>query len=112
MRRYWTAVLIIVFFLVPVLLMGLTSNGDPETGKAVFLKRCKMCHGVDGNGYPAMARMLGVEFKAMSSDHVQDLSDDTIRETVLKGKGKMAKVRKVTDQDITHVIAYLRTLKK
>jgi len=56
--------------------------------------------------------MLGVEFKAMSSDHVQDLSDDTIRETVLKGKGKMAKVRKVTDQDITHVIAYLRTLKK
>ena len=76
------------------------------------MKRCKMCHGADGNGNPAMARMLGVEFKPMTSPEVQKLEDATISEQIIKGKGKMAKVRKITEQDIADVIAYIRSLKE
>jgi mono/diheme cytochrome c family protein len=99
-------------FLVPTILLGLTSLDEVELGKAVYMKKCKMCHGADGNGNPAMARMLSVEFKSMSSVHIQSLDDESIAQTIKKGKGKMAKVRNISDEDIAHVISYLRTLKE
>ena len=103
---------VVLLFLIPVAVMGLTSVDDVEVGKAVYMKRCKMCHGTDGNGNPAMARMLSVEFKSMSSPEVQALEDEAISEMIKKGKGKMAKVRKITDDEIAKVIIYLRSLKE
>jgi len=111
MNRYLTVLAVILLFMFPVVIMGLTSAVDVQLGKAVYMKRCKMCHGTDGNGNPAMARMLSVEFKPMSSPEVQALNDASITQLIKKGRGKMAKVRKVTDDDIVQVIAYLRTLK-
>lgn len=111
MSKYIAFLAVVVLFIFPVVILGLTPSADVETGKAVFMKRCKMCHGADGNGNPAMARMLGVEFKPMSSAEVQKLDDESIQQLITKGKGKMAKVRKINDVEIGQVIAYLRSLK-
>jgi len=102
----WSALLV-----APLVAVGLGAAGVDE-GKAVFDKRCKMCHGADGKGNPAMARMLQVQFHPMDSEYVQKLTDEEIKNTVLKGKGKMAAVRGITESEITQVTAYLRSLKK
>lgn len=111
MRRLWRSMIPAVILAVPVVVLGFAA-GDVDQGKASFQKRCKMCHGADGAGNPAMARMLKVEFKAMDSEYVQNLGDAEIKNIVVKGKGKMAAVRGVEEPELNDLLAYLRSLKK
>lgn len=99
------------FFLLGVflLLIGLAAPADAEAGKTVFTNRCQMCHGADGKGNPAMAKILKVEFPQMDSEYIQEKKDEEIKEIVTKGKGKMAPVQGLSDSDLENVIAYLRT---
>jgi len=110
-RRIIWAVFMALLFSIPVLALGMAGDQVAQ-GKAVFLKRCKMCHGADGQGNPAIARMLGVQFHPMDSEYIQKKTDEEIKTTIQKGKGKMAAIRGVSDQEIKDVIAYLRSLKK
>ncbi|UCF37598.1 MAG: cytochrome c [Acidobacteriota bacterium] len=102
---------LLVLLVLPLLSVLLFAAGDAEQGKAAFMKRCKMCHGADGQGNPAMARMLKVEFKPMDSDYVQKKPDSEIKEIVTSGKGKMVAVRGVSGDELENIIAYIRTLK-
>lgn len=106
------SIMLLVLSFMALLVIPAYAEDDASLGKAVFLKRCKMCHGADGTGNPAMARMLKVEFKPMDSDYVQNKSNSEIKETVLKGKGKMAAVRAISEDEIAKVTAYIRSLKK
>jgi mono/diheme cytochrome c family protein len=108
----------VIFALVPAFLLVapvvLLSMAEPnlERGRAEFARQCRMCHGADGKGNPAMARMLKVEFKAMDSEYVQQKSDEELRNIILKGTGKMVAVRGMNDQQVADVIAYVRSLAK
>lgn len=92
-----------------LVLIGFAAPGDAEAGKTVFTNRCQMCHGADGHGNPAMAKILKVEFPEMDSEYIQDKKDEEIKETVTNGKGKMAPVQGLSESDLENVIAYLRT---
>lgn len=105
-------VMLVLGLAVPLLAAAIIAAGPEEEGKAVYLKRCKMCHGADGEGNPAIAKMLKVEFKALDSEDVQKKTDAEFKEIIVKGKGKMAAVRGTTDSEIEKVIAYLRSLNK
>ena len=83
-----------------------------EDGKEVFAKSCKTCHGAAGEGNPAIAKMMKVEFKALGSAEVQSLSDAELKGVVAKGKGKMKPVASVNAKQTDDVIAYIRTMKK
>ena len=95
-----------------LMLFVLGGAEDVTTGKTVYTNRCKMCHGADGTGNPAMGRMLKVDFQALDSDYVQTKEDLELRQIITKGKGKMAAVRGLDDQDLSAVIAYIRSLSK
>ncbi len=95
-----------------VLIVLVLAAGSAEEGKAAYMNRCQMCHGDDGQGNDAMARILKVEFKAMDSDYVQGKSDKEIREIITRGTGKMAAVRGLPEKEIEDIIAYLRSLAK
>ena len=112
MKRFVMFAVTLLAVAVPLVLLALAVSGDVAAGETVFRNRCKMCHGADGAGNPAMARMLGVEIPSMDSEGVQKQTDTELKETVVKGKGKMAAVRGLSDQDLTNVIAFLRSLKK
>lgn len=86
--------------------------GDATAGKDVYLKKCKPCHGEDGNGNQGMAKLLKVTFVPMSSDEVQNKSDADIKKIIVEGKDKMKPVKDISDTDIDNVIAYVRTFKK
>ncbi|MEE8202094.1 MAG: cytochrome c [Candidatus Acidoferrales bacterium] len=93
----------------PALLAG---KGDPEAGKAVFQKKCATCHGKNGEGNQRMARMLKVEIRDLGSEEVQAKCDDELRKNITEGTGKMRPVKKLSQEDVANVIAYVRTLAK
>jgi mono/diheme cytochrome c family protein len=84
--------------------------GDPKAGKVAYQKHCQMCHGPEGQGNPALARMLKADIRPLTSKEVQALSDAEIRAIIEKGKGKMKPVQKLTPSDIDNIIAFVRSL--
>jgi mono/diheme cytochrome c family protein len=84
---------------------------DPKAGQAVFEKSCKSCHGPDGAGNPAIAKMFKVELRDLKSTDVQAMSDSDLKKTITDGMGKMKPVASVTGPAADNVVAYLRSLK-
>lgn len=85
---------------------------DATAGKAIYDKKCKTCHGPDGQGNPGMAKALNVEFKAFGSMDVQKMSDADLKKVITMGTGKMKPVAGLSDGDAGDAIAFIRTLKK
>jgi mono/diheme cytochrome c family protein len=84
---------------------------DPKAGQAVFEKSCKSCHGPDGAGNPAIAKMFKVEMRDLKSTDVQAMSDADLKKIITEGKGKMKPVASVTGASADNVVAYVRSLK-
>jgi mono/diheme cytochrome c family protein len=80
-------------------------------GADTYKAKCAMCHGADGLAATPMAKsMKVVSFKDPTM--VQALDAQFIASTK-DGKGKMpAYAGKLTDAQITDVVAYIRTLQK
>ena len=85
---------------------------DAKAGQAVYDKSCKSCHGADGTPNAAVAKMMKVEMKDLKSTEVQALSDEDMKKTITKGKGKMKPVKTVSGPAVDDVVAYVRSLKR
>lgn len=107
---YTTLVLmVLVVMAAPALL---ADGGKADAGKVVFDKRCASCHGKMGEGNPAIAKAMKVEFQALGSKEVQAKSDDELRKIITEGTDKKKPVKGLSEEDLANVIAYLRTLAK
>jgi mono/diheme cytochrome c family protein len=85
--------------------------GGSTEGKAVFDAKCKSCHGADGSGNPAIAKMMKVTMHPLGSAAVQSKSDAELKKIITEGTGKM-KAQTLTAKQADDVVAYIRTLKK
>jgi mono/diheme cytochrome c family protein len=103
--------LIPVFTCVLVLSLPLAA-ADAAAWKAAYAKACKSCHGPDGSGNPAVAKMMKVEMKSLGSKEIQAKSDEDLKEVIKKGAGKMKPVTSLSDDQTSAVVAYVRTLKQ
>ena len=83
-----------------------------KDGEAVFTAKCKTCHGADGAGNPAIAKMMNVALKPLGSAEVQAKPDAELKGAVTNGVGKMKPIAGVSPADADNVIAYVRSLKK
>ena len=99
-----------------LILAGLSATlslaADAQAGKAVYDRSCKGCHGPDGAGNAAVAKMMKVEMKDLKLSDVQAMSDDDIKKVVMDGKGKMKPISSVTGANLDNVAAYVKSLKK
>lgn len=89
---------------------GLAYAGAPE-GKELYTAKCQPCHGANGEGKAAIAKMYNVTLLPLASKEVQAKSDAELKKVILSGKGKMKPVSGVTEKQAGDVVAYLRTLK-
>jgi mono/diheme cytochrome c family protein len=82
-----------------------------SSGADTYKAKCMMCHAADGSGStPAGKAMGAIPF---SSPDLVKASDADLIAATKNGKGKMpAYSGKLTDDQITAVVAYIRTLQK
>ncbi len=88
----------------------LTFAGATE-GKAVYTSKCQTCHGADGVAKESMAKMMKVEMKPLGSKDVQAKSDADLKKVITQGQGKMKPVAGLSDQQVSDIVAYMRTFK-
>lgn len=88
------------------------SAADADAGKAVFAKKCRTCHGKEGQGNPGMAKVLKVEIKHLGSADIQGKSDDDLKKSITEGSGKMKPVKGLSEDDVANIIAFVRTIKE
>jgi mono/diheme cytochrome c family protein len=90
---------------------GLLYAGAPE-GKELFTAKCQACHGANGEGKAAIAKMFNVTMPQLASKEVQAKSDAELKKVILSGQGKMKPVAGVTEKQAGDIVAFLRTLKQ
>jgi cytochrome c6 len=83
-----------------------------QDGASLFKSKCAACHAPDGSGSGAMGKQLGVT--DLRADAVQKQTDAQINESITNGKGtKMPAYKgKITDDQITGLVGYIRELAK
>lgn len=84
--------------------LGSAWAADAAAGKATFDSKCKVCHGPDGKGNPAMAKALGVK-------PIGGTAEADTKAAVTKGKNKMKPIPSVTGKALDDVAAYVASLK-
>ena len=94
--------LLLVLLLMAIAAPAQTVEGNADKGKVLFVKiGCFQCHGYAGQGGVAGARLAGLSYKAQ----------DLIR-YVRRPPGEMPAypAKTVSDQELTDIHAYIRTL--
>jgi cytochrome c6 len=85
---------------------------DSDAGKAVYEKSCVGCHGKDGKGNPAMAKVLGEKGLDLTSKEATQKSDEELLKIIVEGAGKMPAQKSLSKDDQKQVLAYVRSLAK
>lgn len=81
-------------------------------GKAVFEKSCVSCHGKDGKGNPAMAKVLGEKGLNLTAKEVTQRSDEQLLKVIAEGSGKMPAQKSLGKEEQKQVLGYVRSLAK
>jgi mono/diheme cytochrome c family protein len=75
----------------------------------IFKANCESCHSADGSGNTGLGKTLKAQ--DLRSADTQKQSDAILMEVITKGRGKMPAFGvKLKPDDITKLVAYLRTL--
>lgn len=83
-----------------------------DAGKAIYEKNCAGCHGADGKGNPALAKVLGEKGLNIVSKETAKKSDDALLKIIAEGAGKMPASKKLTKDEHMQVLHYSRSLAK
>lgn len=90
---------------------SLAYAGAPE-GKPVYVAKCQGCHGANGEGKAAIAKMFSVTMHPLGSKEIQAKTDADFKKVITEGHGKMKPVGGLEDKQVADVIAFVRTLKE
>ena len=85
---------------------------DSDAGKTVYEKSCVGCHGKDGKGNPAMAKVLGEKGLDLTSKEATQKSDEELLKIIVEGAGKMPAQKSLSKDEQKQVLAYVRSLTK
>ena len=108
-------VLILILTLLWLMPMTVSAGGDPEHGKALFLKYCSGCHGTDGRGG---AHTLMPHVGALTrKGYIENVPDDFLLLVISKGGAAVGKngympawESTLNKQDIQDIISHIRSL--
>jgi len=82
----------------------------PADGAQIFKEKCTMCHGADGKGFAALKTPDFTDPKWQASVKDQQIHD--VIKNGKKGTAMAAFGDKLSEEEITALVAYIRSLKK
>jgi len=85
---------------------------DASAGKAIFNKSCVGCHGANGKGNPAMAKVLGEKGLNIVGADTKKKSDDQLLKVLAEGAGKMPAQKSLSKDEQKQVLGHVRSLAK
>jgi cytochrome c6 len=91
---------------------GAALAADASAGKAIYEKSCVSCHGKDGKGNPAMAKVLGEKGLDLTSKEATQKSDEELLKVIAEGSGKMPAQKLLSKDEQKQVLSYVRSLAK
>ncbi len=84
-------------------------TAHPAKGKTLFIKYCAGCHGTQGKGDGY--KLLGPDPANLTAPATRNKSDSALLATIHEGKPNMPAWKGLlSERDIRHVLAYIRTL--
>lgn len=85
---------------------------DQWTGRILFAKHCKLCHGKKGRGDGSGAKLLETPVANFNAPAFRKQSDGSIFYKIKKGRKEMPSFEKVIteDEDLWMLINYIRRL--
>jgi mono/diheme cytochrome c family protein len=78
-------------------------SAQAQDGSATYQAKCAMCHGADGTKIAA---------HDLQGAAAQGVSDADLATIITNGKGKMPASKSLKPDQVTALVAYVRTLKK
>tara|TARA_B100001123_G_scaffold168075_1_gene193416 strand:+ start:460 stop:843 length:384 start_codon:yes stop_codon:yes gene_type:complete len=106
----WAGVFIWFFILVSP--KAFSNSLDSETGRDIFFKHCRACHGDKGDGKTFAANVLNPPPKNFTSENSKkELTEDRMIQSVTEGRKGTAMMpwkSRLTQQEIHAVVLYIR----
>jgi mono/diheme cytochrome c family protein len=90
-------------------LVALPFTSFAADGEAIFKTNCVKCHGADGKADTATGKAL--KAANLTDPKVQGASDADLMGQIKANKKHGTFISKLTDEDLTAVIGYIKTLK-
>lgn len=84
---------------------------EEPSGEALYKKNCAACHGEDGKGKPALAKMFKIEEEKLdlTTSDVKNDSDEELLKVINDGINKMPAYKdKLTQEEQQELLKYIR----
>ena len=91
----------------------LSASGDTKKGKQVYQQYCQVCHGPQGKGDGPVGMSLKPPPANLAGEMVKNKPDSELLNVIRKGKTGTAMPaweKDLSEQQISDVVAYVRTL--
>ena len=116
MAGYWRKLVSTALFLIFIsgllLPKAFADSSNLETGRDIFYKHCKACHGDKGNGKTFAANVLNPPPKNFTSEKTKkELTEERMIHSVTKGRKGTAMMpweSNLTEEEIRSVVHYIR----
>ena len=112
MNIFFSRVVVFIWFFILVLPKAFSNSLDSETGRDIFFKHCKACHGDKGDGKTFAANVLKPPPKNFTSKNSkQELTEERMIQSVAEGRKGTAMMpwkSRLTQQEIHAVVLYVR----
>ena len=111
-RRAFSLVLIPVVAAMSSFAIAASSQGNPESGRKIYLESCQSCHGPTGKGDSDMAAYLTPPAN-LTAKATQTKTDAELRKIILDGRPgtAMASFDGAFEEDqLTDLIAFIRSI--
>lgn len=112
MKIFFSWVGVFIWFFILVLPKAFSNSLDSETGRDIFFKHCRACHGDKGDGKTFAANVLNPPPKNFTSENSkQELTEERMIQSVAEGRKGTAMMpwkSRLTQQEIHAVVLYIR----
>ncbi len=113
MNRAFQGMMFLGVLILAVPISSWSAEAGTDAAAKIYAAKCASCHGKDGKGNPAMAKVFKLEPAAL--DVVKDSSlaksDADLVKLTADGKEKMPAYKgKLSDAEIAGLVSYIRTL--